>query len=147
MLQYTEQPKEVVFDESENDMDIAIVDDDPGFSFMLKDYLYSNAQWKCGLYSHGEDFLKTYSSSDSRRIILDYDFVDGPQGIEILQRIKAINPMSVVIMVSAQDDLEKAVETLRFGATDYFLKTNKTVFANVACSLQKIVEMERNKWN
>jgi len=43
--------------------------------------------------------------------------------------------------------LEKAVETLRHGATDYFLKTNKTVFANILCSLKKINEMEKNKLN
>jgi DNA-binding NtrC family response regulator len=52
-----------------------------------------------------------------------------------------------VIIVSAQDNLEKAVETLRKGATDYFVKTNKTVFANVFCSLVKLREMEKNKLN
>lgn len=55
--------------------------------------------------------------------------------------------MAVVIIVSGQDDLEKAIDTLRNGATDYFLKTNKTVFANIQSSLKKAIEMEKNKWN
>ena len=99
------------------------------------------------LFSSGEDFLKKYSASDTRKIILDYEFNRGPNGLVVLQRIKALNSHATVIVVSAQDDLEKALETLRKGATDYFLKTNKTVFANILCSLIKIKEMEKNKWN
>ena len=93
------------------------------------------------------DFLKGYRNSDSRKIILDYEFDKGPNGLEVLKKIKMINPLAVVIVVSGQDDLEKAVETLRQGATDYFVKTNKTVFANILCSLIKIKEMEKNKLN
>ncbi len=55
--------------------------------------------------------------------------------------------MAIVIIVSAQDDLETAIETLRNGASDYFIKTNNTVFANITCSLIKIREMEKSTWN
>jgi DNA-binding NtrC family response regulator len=127
--------------------EITIVDDDPSFSFMLKDYLMSAGQFECQLYTTGDAFLRDYHSGDNRRIILDYEFTDGLNGLEVLKRIKEINPRAMVIVVSAQDDLEKAIEMLRRGAADYFLKTNKTVFANILCSLAKISEMERNKLN
>ena len=65
----------------------------------------------------------------------------------VLQLIKEINPLAIIIVVSAQDDLEKALETIRQGATDYFLKTNKTVFANIVSSLLKLKELEKNKLN
>jgi len=142
-----EQAKEILIETENANTEIAIIDDDPGFSFMLKDYLLSAAQLKSELFSSGEDFLKNYRSGDKRRIILDYEFGEGLDGLAVLQKIKALNPMAAVIIVSAQDDLEKAIETLRSGATDYFLKTNKTVFANIVCSLMKITEMEKNKWN
>ncbi|MBK9415562.1 MAG: response regulator [Bacteroidetes bacterium] len=90
---------------------------------------------------------KKYKTNDSRKIILDYEFSEGSNGLLVLQKIKELNPTAVVIVVSGQDDLEKAIDTLRNGATDYFLKTNKTVFANIHCSLKKIIEMEKNKWN
>ena len=126
---------------------IAIIDDDLSFSLMLKEYLLSNAQLNSDLFPNGEDFLKEYRSKDDRKIILDYDFGKGLDGLTILQKIKSINPTATVIMVSSQDDLEKAIDTIRKGAIDYFLKTNKTVFANIYCSLKKIMEMEKNKWN
>ena len=143
----TEQAQAVITESTTSDSEIIIIDDDPGFSFMLKDYLASTGQWKAELFSNGNDFLKNYRSHDTRKIILDYEFVEGPSGLVTLQKIKERNPMAVVIMVSGQDDLERAVETLRKGATDYFLKTNKTVFANIVCSLNKLHEMEKNKWN
>lgn len=147
MDQPTEQLKKIDNTIDQNEFQIYIIDDDPAFSFMLKDYLLSEMQINSQHYSNGTEFLKKYKVNDSRKIILDYEFTSGPNGLIVLQKIKELNPLAVVIVVSGQDDLEKAIETLRSGATDYFLKTNKTVFANIHCSLKKIFEMERNKWN
>lgn len=143
----TEQPQKSKFENHHEDAEIIIIDDDRGFSFMLKDYLLTNANMKSELFSNGTDFLNIYKSGDQRKIILDYEFKEGPDGLIILGKIKALNPMAIVIIVSGQDNLEKAVETLRNGATDYFLKANKTVFANIVCSLMKLKEMEKNKLN
>ncbi len=131
----------------QDEFEIYIVDDDPAFSFMLKDYILSAMEMESKHFTNGTEFLKKYKANDSRKIILDYEFSEGPNGLLVLQKIKELNPTAVVIVVSGQDDLEKAIDTLRNGATDYFLKTNKTVFANIQCSLKKIIAMERNKWN
>lgn len=147
MKSHTEQPQKSKFENSHDDAEVIIIDDDQGFSFMLKDYLLTNANMKSELFSNGNDFLKIYKPGDNQKIILDYEFKEGPDGISILGKIKAMNPLAIVIIVSAQDDLEKAVETLRSGATDYFLKANKTVFTNIVCSLMKLKEMEKNKLN
>jgi DNA-binding NtrC family response regulator len=147
MTQYNPQPKETNAEHDAGRSELVIVDDDPGFSYLLKDYLLSAGSIRSALFSNGHDFLRDYRAGDTRKIILDYEFSAGPGGLEILKRIREINPLAVVIIVSAQDDLERAVETLRCGATDYFLKTNKTVFANILCSLDKIQTLERNKMN
>jgi len=147
MQQPTEKEKQFKIDEASGDTDVIIVDDDPAFSFMLKDYLLSAVDYDSTLYTSGNQFLNDYRAGETRKIILDYEFNEGPNGLAVLKKIKTVNPLAVVIIVSGQDDLEKAVETLRHGATDYFLKTNKTVFANIACSLMKLKEMEKNKWN
>lgn len=143
----TEQPQKSKFENHDEEAEVIIIDDDRGFSFMLKDYLLTNANMKSELFSNGTDFLKIYKSGDKRKIILDYEFKEGPDGLFILGKIKSLNPLAIVIIVSGQDNLEKAVETLRNGATDYFLKANKTVFANIVCSLMKLKEMEKNKLN
>jgi DNA-binding NtrC family response regulator len=147
MTDHLEQEKKQEITITTDKAGIVIIDDDLSFSLMLKEYLLEHAELQSDCFSSGEDFLKVYSSKDDRIIILDYDLGKGLNGLEVLQKIKSIHPVSAVIIVSSQDDLEKAIDTIRKGATDYFLKSNKTVFANIHCSLMKIFEMERNKLN
>lgn len=147
MLSFEEQLQKIHEGVSKGKSDVAIIDDDETFSFMLKDYLKASAELKTDLYTSGEAFFKDFKQGDKRILILDYHFENGMDGLEILKKIKSVNPPSIVIIVSAEDEFEKAMAMLRNGATDYFLKTNKTVFANILCSLMKIIEMERHRWN
>lgn len=128
---------------------IAIVDDNQSFSLILSDYLLDECNLHSKKYSNGNDFLNEYKAGDDRIIILDYDFgVDnGPNGLVILKRIKEINPIARVIMVSGQDNLEVAIETMRRGAVDYFIKTNKTVFPTIVCSILKLIDIEKMRYN
>jgi DNA-binding NtrC family response regulator len=147
MSKPTEKPGEAILDTGAATIEIAIIDDDRLFSIMLQDYLLSSGDMMSEIFNNGKDFLSKYKPNDTRKIILDYEFDEGPDGLAILKKIKAINPLANVIIVSGQDDLEKAIDTLRKGATDYFLKTNNTVFANIFCSLVKIRDMEKSKLN
>jgi response regulator of citrate/malate metabolism len=80
---------------------------------------------------------------DNRIILLDYDFINDVNGLTVLKHIRQVNRFASVIMLSGQDNLEAAIETLRHGAADYFVKTNKTVFANVLSSIIKLMELGR----
>lgn len=128
---------------------IAIVDDNLSFSLILSDYLLDECNLHSKKYTNGNDFINEYVAGDDRIIILDYDFGkdNGPNGLVILKRIKAINPLARVIMVSGQDNLEVAIETMRQGAVDYFIKTNKTVFPNIVCSILKLIDIEKMRMN
>jgi len=136
-------------DEQQHVTELVIIDDDPAFSTMLKDYLYSSGKMLAELFSSGEQFIKTYSPQDNRTIILDYHFgkESNLTGIDILKRIRAINMSANVIVVSSQDSLEIAVENMRRGACDYFIKNTQTVFVNILSSLQKIRTMLQHKMN
>jgi DNA-binding NtrC family response regulator len=145
MSEFEEQLKEIEDEISTGKTDLVIIDDDYSFTLMLKDYL--SAHFRSEVFRNGEDFLKQYKSHDKRKIVLDYDFGNGLDGLAILKKIKDINPNAIIIMVSSKDDLETALKTLRSGASDYFLKTNKTVFANILCSLMKFFKMEKHLLN
>ncbi|MFM2157020.1 MAG: hypothetical protein RL516_1769 [Bacteroidota bacterium] len=128
---------------------IAIVDDNLSFSLILSEYLLDECNLHSKKYTNGNDFLNEYVAGDDRIIILDYDFGkdNGPNGLVILKRIKEINPIARVIMVSGQDNLEVAIETMRQGAVDYFIKTNKTVFPTIVCSILKLIDIEKMRLN
>lgn len=57
-------------------------------------------------------------------VILDYKLAGGMNGMDVLKAIKSINPSIQVIILSAQSDLEVAINTLKYGAFDYVEKTD-----------------------
>src|SRR5512139_3583950 len=46
----------------------------------------------------------------------------GIDGLEVLRRLKSMEPSATVVMVTATDDLKTAVEAMRLGAYDYVSK-------------------------
>ena len=60
---------------------------------------------------------------DPKVIFLDYQLGD-VNGLEILKKIKAVNPDTFVFFMSGQDKIEIAVNALKFGAIDYIIKND-----------------------
>lgn len=54
-------------------------------------------------------------------IFLDYHLPDG-NGLSCLHQLKEINPNQKIIMLSAQEDMEVAIGSLKSGALDYVIK-------------------------
>ncbi len=66
-------------------------------------------------------------------VVLDYFLgtkSNGPTGIELLKEIKKFSPETFVIMVSGQNQIEVAANTIKYGAFDYIPK-NKSEFSKI----------------
>ncbi len=124
---------------------ITLVDDDPFFLETLKDYLRSKNIKRIESYQSPEAFLALLKSGDHRIIVLDYDFGNKStmNGLSVLDAIRKIDPNIPVIMLSAQDDMEIAIDTLERGAVDYILKGLQSTFTSVLASILKIGELQK----
>jgi two-component system response regulator AtoC len=103
-------------------MNLFIVDDNRLMVADLRQYLQSRfgASLKISTFDDGESCLaKVDKQTDV--VILDY-FMEGKNGLEVLKSIKAINPLTEVIMLSGNEDIALAIETFRNGAKDYVIK-------------------------
>ncbi|MBT1062467.1 sigma-54 dependent transcriptional regulator [Bowmanella sp. Y26] len=75
-------------------------------------------------------------------ILLDMNFgpgeSSGEQGYRWLEKILAIDPQAVVIMITAHGDMEVAVEAMKRGATDFVAKPwhNNKVLATVSSAVK-----------
>ncbi len=109
---------------------VFLVDDDPLQLDMLKEHLEKNMNVSITAFSRGEDCIRNIEQEPDL-IILDYNLnsVDktARNGIEILQEIKSRQPKIHVVILSGQDKIEVAVETMKHGAFDYVVK-NETAF-------------------
>jgi two-component system OmpR family response regulator len=105
---------------------IFIVDDDPMQSAMLQDYLSKYSTFDIHIFNSGEDCLRSLSI-EPQIVFLDYNFdkagKDAKNGVEILKEIKARKPATEVVMISGQDRIDVAVNTMKYGAFDYIVKS------------------------
>lgn len=105
---------------------IFIVDDDPMQATMLQDYLSKYSTFTFHVFHSGEECIKNMNL-DPQIIFLDYNFDKvgrtAMNGIDVLKEIKTIKPTVEVVMFSGQDRIEVAVNTIKYGAFDYIVKS------------------------
>jgi len=99
---------------------IFIVDDEQAISKLLSFWVKDKWDYEVEVFSNSEAMLKRMSTKPDL-ILLDI-MLPGLDGLETLKRIKQIDENLPVIMLSAQGSIEVAVESLRYGAYDYFPK-------------------------
>jgi len=114
-----------------------LVDDDALFLKSLEIEFLHHADFTIDTFATGELCLANLSH-DPDIIILDYllDSIDknAMNGIETLDKIKAFNPDISVVMLSAQDKIDVAINCMHHRAFDYVVKS-ETAFIR----LQKII--------
>lgn len=116
---------------------IFLVDDDAVFLKLLEIEFLQHADFIIETFATGELCLESLSGNPDV-IILDYhlDGIDtnAINGIETLDRIKALNPAIPVVILSSQDRIEVAINCMHHQAYDYVVKS-ETAFMR----LQKII--------
>ncbi len=85
----------------------------------------------------GEKALDLLESSRPHLILLDL-VLPGISGLEVLKKVKETDREIIVIMMSAYEILEKAVEAMKLGAYDYLLKPFK--LSELKATVQRALE-------
>ncbi len=116
---------------------IFIVEDDPFYGEMLKYHISLNPDYVVEKFQTGKDFLDNLHRNPTV-VSLDYSLPD-MSGLEVLKKINAYNSDIPVIIVSGQEDVTTAVNLLKEGAYDYFVKNEETK-DRIWNSLSKIKE-------
>ena len=98
---------------------ILIIDDEPGVRKMLCDLLATD--YVCHSVASAEDGLDALRSTEVALVISDINMA-GISGLEMVPRIIEIAPQTIVIMMSGMQTIETAIEAMRVGAFDYFMK-------------------------
>jgi DNA-binding NtrC family response regulator len=122
---------------NENKIKLFLVDDDSLFLKSLEIEFLQHADFNVETYVTGELCMESLSHSPDV-IILDYllDGIDknAMNGIETMDKIKAFNPDIPVVMLSAQDKIDVAIDCMHHRAFDYVVKS-ETAFMH----LKKII--------
>lgn len=116
---------------TENKVKVFLVDDDDLYLKLLEIEFLASADFIIETYATGELCVANLQNEPDL-IILDYilDNVDknAMNGIDTLDKIKEYNPDIPVIILSAQDKIEVAIDCMHHKATDYVVKSETAYF-------------------
>jgi DNA-binding NtrC family response regulator len=99
---------------------IFLVDDDAFSLALYEQTLRSLGCTQISTYNNGTDCLNALIEKP-QVIFLDHN-MDNLTGFEVLKKIKRFDPNIYVVMVSGQENMQQALDALRFGAFDYLIK-------------------------
>lgn len=98
---------------------ILVIDDDPKVSWLLNESLgktYEIVSAKDGL-----EGLQMVSKTKPNLILLDIK-MPGMEGLEVLDRIKSMDQLTEVIMLSGHGETKNVVESIKRGASEFITK-------------------------
>jgi two-component system OmpR family response regulator len=130
---------------NDNKIKLFLVDDDVVFLKLLEIEFLDEADFEIETFATGELCI-TGLSHNPNVIVLDY-YLDGVDphainGIETLDRIKAINPDIPVVMLSSQDKIDVAINCMHHNAFDYVVKS-ETAFMRLKKIIITILETQK----
>ncbi|MEN9522860.1 MAG: hypothetical protein RL065_1237 [Bacteroidota bacterium] len=103
---------------------IFIVEDDPWYGEILNYHLSLNPDYIITRFVSGKECLNNLIEKPDL-ITIDYSLPD-MNGLELLKKIKTTLPDVPVIAISGQETVSTAIELIKNGAVDYFIKDNNT---------------------
>lgn len=112
---------------------IFVVEDNQMYNKLVVSYLKTNKFTNVESYLTGEEVLKNMHKNPDI-VIQDY-LLDGMTGIEVLIKAKKICPKVEFIFLSGNDNIDIAINSMKYGAYNYIVKDQ--------LALQKLVEKIR----
>jgi DNA-binding NtrC family response regulator len=118
---------------------IHVIDDEPVIHDVLTQLLTSEG-YEVEISASGEEALEKFPSHSFDVILLDL-LMPGLDGIETLRRIKRLDPLAAVIIITAYGSVESAISAMKIGALDYVQKPFK--HDDLLLAVEKAVERKR----
>ncbi len=102
------------------DLKVFVVDDDAFYLSVLEQHLRNLGLDNIRSFDNGSDCLDHIQEKPDV-IFLDYN-MENLSGYDVLKKIKRYDSNIFIVMISAQEEIKPAVDTLKHGAFDYIQK-------------------------
>lgn len=117
---------------------ILVVDDDVGLLTSIHAVLVGAGFQAPVVLEQGGNTLPTIEAGEFRLVLLDLMMPDA-DGMELLREIKSRYPVIECIVFTAMDDVETAIQAIRYGAYDYLVKgqNNERLVITISRALER----------
>lgn len=128
------------------DLLIYVVEDNKLYNRVVSDFLTKQGFKNVKSFLSGRECVKTVIAGESPDIVIqDYHLQDST-GIDVLLKVKKHSKTSEFIFLTANEDMDVAVNSIKYGAYDYIIKDNHVALKKVLYKIEKIsklIQLER----
>lgn len=122
---------------------VVMVEDNEFFAHLVSLSLQEEHGYQVRVHYSGEDFFLNWKENPDV-VLLDYQLnsanLNHMNGDEVLKRIIKLSPATKVVMISSQEDMERAIGMLKHGACNYICKDPNSI-ENIAKTLGDIEQL------
>ena len=121
---------------------VFVIEDNKLYLQLLLDYFKRNPKLEFTAFSSGKDCIDQLVLQPDI-IIIDY-FLEskyqdtGKNSLDVLQKITELDPTIPIIVLSAKENIQIAVDSLQYGAYDYVVK-NENAFMRLENAIMNII--------
>ena len=126
--------------ETAGQLNIFIVDDDPFSLSIYEQHLINLGYGPVQAFESGTACLAALTNIKADIVFLDHG-MEILNGIDVLKKIKRINPDIYVVFISGQDDIQTAINSLKYGAFDYIVKGDDDL-KRIDAAIKKIITVK-----
>jgi DNA-binding NtrC family response regulator len=121
---------------------IFIVEDNPFYSALLSQHLEKYTT-NISAFEHSSGCVNRLTETPDV-IFLDFYLEEELNGLDILKKIKNLNPKIPVVIVTGQESIAATLDTMKHGAFDYVKKDNAS-WEKLDRVIWKLMQLKANK--
>ena len=127
--------------EAKERVKIFLVDDDPIYLKILEKQFSKQPEFIVKSYSSSQECINHLPEKPDV-VFLDYNLEESQTGLNVIDKIKEIDSDIDVVILSAMDNLEVAVNCMKHDAFDYIIK-NETTFIRAEKAIINIMHYKK----
>ena len=131
--------------DAKKSMLIFVVEDNVLFNKMVCEHLKKNNYTNLKSFVSGNECIKAVMKGEHPDIVIQDYFLDDTNGVDVLKAVKKQSRKSEFIFLTANEDIEVAIDSMKYGALDYIIKEKGDVLNRLVDKLNKVAKLILNK--
>ncbi len=120
---------------------IFVVEDNKVYNKLITEFLNKQGYTHVEPFYSGEQCVEAIKKGSVPDVVIQDYFLEKMNGVDVLRQVKKIDATPEFIFLTSHEDMEVAVNTIKFGAYDYIIK-DKITLDKVIDRIQKIMKVK-----
>ena len=127
---------------NETDYLIFVVENNKIFNQLVTEDLKKQHFTRIKSVFSGEECMEAIERGEIPDIVIQDYLLEEMNGIDVLRKVKKKSPRTEFLFLTSNENMEVAVNTIKFGAYDYIVK-DKLALEKVVYKLNKIIQLKK----